>query len=283
MTTSAIPLEELISLRYPAPEWAVVFELSNSVGASSYWRRADAAAFNCWPSTGQHRLAFEVKRTRSDYMREIDTPNKRKWLEENFHQCYFVVVPGIVKPDEIPDGWGLLVSSSKGDKLIRRKVARHRDLSALPESLALSAIRALSTTMHSERFKHYIFDGKEVSQDDIDGRVTLAIADSEKSLQSEWEKVRKVRQVLEDREKLLEAPLKLLAHEAGEYSAFRTWREKPLEVTSEDVRRWMNVVRKEALLSVMKKVILARDSLSDLILASSELGYTVEKGLSRKK
>ena len=68
----------------------------------------DAAAFNMWPSKNFERHAFEVKRSRSDFMREIGNPQKRQWVEENFHLTWFVTPAGLVKPDEIPEGWGLL-------------------------------------------------------------------------------------------------------------------------------------------------------------------------------
>ena len=136
-----IGLGALLEERYPLPEWALIFELSKGTGWSGQEGRCDAAAFNCYPSKGYHRLAFEMKTGRGDFLKELDTPKKRAWLEENFHQTYFVCVPGIAKEEEVPDGWGLLVESRSGDKLRRVKVARHRELPPLPESLALSASR----------------------------------------------------------------------------------------------------------------------------------------------
>jgi hypothetical protein len=63
-------LEKLLRVKYPLPEWVLFFELSGGTGWSGQQHRADAIAFNCYPSKGLHRLAFEVKRTRQDYMRE---------------------------------------------------------------------------------------------------------------------------------------------------------------------------------------------------------------------
>ena len=117
-----IDLEGLVAARFPPPEWAVVHELRAGVGFSSRGvdQRIDVVAFNCWPSKGWHRLAFEIKRTRQDFMREIERPQKRQWVEENFHQTYFVTPHGLVKYDEVPESWHAEAEARTGRTLSRR-------------------------------------------------------------------------------------------------------------------------------------------------------------------
>ena len=43
-------LAGLIAARYPPPEWAVFFEVSNATGYATS-RRADAIALGIWPSS----------------------------------------------------------------------------------------------------------------------------------------------------------------------------------------------------------------------------------------
>ena len=119
-------LEDLLELRFPSPRWASFRELRQSTGFSGGEGRIDFAAFSTWPSDGDRTLACEVKRTRADFMREIEDPNKRAWVEKQFGECYFVMLPGLVKPDEIPEGWGLRVSTKDGKKLRRLKAPQQR-------------------------------------------------------------------------------------------------------------------------------------------------------------
>lgn len=260
-------LEALIAAHHPAPEWAVVRELSGMVGARGINRRADIAVFNCWPSKGHLRIAYEVKRTRADFMREIDTPKKREWLEQHFHQCYFVVAHGIVKEDEVPQRWGLYVATKAGDKLIRRVAAQHRDVEALPEWLALSAIRALADGLHQEETRHYVFEGTHVTREMLDAKVEQALAARRKDVEQEWIEVRRLRQVMADKEKLLTAPLAALACEAGDYRAFAHWQQAPARVTAEDVRRWVAQIRATALRKVSQSVQHAHAALGELVRA----------------
>lgn len=133
-------LEDLLEIRFPAPRWASFRELRQATGFSEGEGRIDFAAFSMWASDGDRVIACEVKRTRADFMREVENPNKRKWVEKQFGECYFVMLPDLVSPDEIPEGWGLLVATKKGDKLRRIKVAQQRSV-ALSQSLMRSILR----------------------------------------------------------------------------------------------------------------------------------------------
>jgi len=274
-------LEDLLASRYEPPEWAFLLEFSGGVGSWHTGRRADAVAFNCWPSTGNHRLAFEIKRTRADFMREIDTPDKRKWLEKHFHQCYFVVVPGIVKPDEIPEGWGLLVATQDGGKLIRRKAAMHRDIGDLPEHLALSAIRAMSQNMVIYKTRHYTFEGEIVTQADIDAKVTKAVEAKQEMVDDNWARVRQLHRKMGERYSQLKAPLEELGRLAGEYGVFGYADDGAPSV--EDVRR---LVRKAEQQAVAKLVGQLRDThrmLGRVLESVEEEGVSVETSRSLPK
>jgi len=269
---SQYPLERLLVERYPFPEWATIVEFSGGVGCSGYDQRADVVAFNCWPSKGFHRLAFEIKRSRSDYMREVDTPGKRAWLEKHFHQCYFVVIPGIVKPDEIPEGWGLLVATQDGEKLIRRKAAMHREIPPLPEPVALSAIRTLANTLHTDRTKRYTFENENITTTDLEAKVKALTGREEQRLEKEWHAVRKLRQRLRERKQELEGPMQALATAAGEFSTFSDWAKDPAAVTAHDVARYIDTIRVQAVRRVMRQVFGAHEALGALIKAVKESG-----------
>ena len=261
-------LEDLLAARHEPPEWAFILEFSGGVESSHYGRRADAVAFNCWPSTGQHRLAFEIKRTRADFMREVDLPDKRAWLEKHFHQCYFVVVPDIVKLDEVPEGWGVLVATKDGKKLIRRKAAKHREVGELPENLALSAVRALSQKMVDYRHRHYVFEGETITQADVDAKVGDAVKVVQERTAADWEAVRKLHRKMNDRHAQLKAPFEELARAAGEYGVFGFGDERAPSVA--DVRRLLEKATQRSLSTILGSLRAAHTTIGNALQAADE-------------
>jgi hypothetical protein len=268
------PLEKLLQQRYALPEWVLLFELSGGTGWSAQQHRADAVAFNCYPSKGLHRLAFEVKRTRHDYMREVDSPAKRQWLERLCHQCYFVVAPGIVKEEEIPSSWGLIVVTKEGKELRRVKAAEHRDLGPLPEPFALGAIRALADRLHTIDSKHYRFKDEEVTQEQIDAVVGSHLEFTRKRLEDELRDLRKLEHGLNDERRVLRGPLEALAyavessHRLGRHRVVGSFgmREGDLPtLRTEDVHQWMAEVRTQGLTRLRTELSQVSDRLSNLL------------------
>jgi hypothetical protein len=86
-------------------EWAMLTHVPLRVDDNE--RIIDAFAVRCWASgKGFERHAFEVKVSRSDFRNE--TPEKRAPAEVSAHRCAYVVPAGLLKPEEIPPGWGLV-------------------------------------------------------------------------------------------------------------------------------------------------------------------------------
>ena len=250
-------LEQLINLRYPAGEWAVVFELQKGVGFQGTTGRIDAAAFGCWPSKGHPRLAFEVKRSRGDFLRERRQPEKRRWVEDNFHQTWFVVPSGLVKPDEVPESWGLLAATKDGKKLRQVKVAMHREVAPLPESMALSAIRSIAGTLASLEGRQVTFDGETITQADLDKRAQLRAAGNV-ALQRELERDRRV---------LLE-PLAVLGTAVLGWDAGRHVNPRgsdPSDVTADMVREWIGHLSANQDRETLTKLKAARDAMNELL------------------
>lgn len=84
----------------------------------SYWttnqRTIDVLLVRNW-SGGRHgheRLAIEVKVAKADYRNETDV--KRAPAEASAHRCAYAAPAGLIDPDTLPEGWGLLeVSASQ--------------------------------------------------------------------------------------------------------------------------------------------------------------------------
>jgi hypothetical protein len=108
--TAAALVDLLRALYAPLGGWAFLEQVPISPGHDR--RLADGLAVRCWQSRRgpTHALVgFEVKVSRSDWLREVAQPEKA----ELFQYCDFWYVvaaaPDIVRPGELPRGWGLLV------------------------------------------------------------------------------------------------------------------------------------------------------------------------------
>lgn len=104
-------------------EYAFLTHVRDEAGFSGS-RTMDALAMSLWPSRGLALHGFEVKCSRSDWVKELRTPEKAEKLASRCDYWWLVVAdPAIVKPGELPEGWGLLVATPpKIDEETGRKV-----------------------------------------------------------------------------------------------------------------------------------------------------------------
>ncbi|MFZ6655910.1 hypothetical protein [Undibacterium sp. TJN19] len=120
---------QMLHKRYTAPEWALMEEVAPATGGGT--RYADAVAINLWNSRGHAIHGFEIKVSRSDWLRELKQPEK---AEDIYRFCdyWWILAPkGIVKDGELPPSWGLLelrdtgiVQVVKAPKLEPKQVTR---------------------------------------------------------------------------------------------------------------------------------------------------------------
>lgn len=97
--------------RFGPPEYAFFQHVRNGTGYSrKVTRTADAMAMSLWPSRGLHLHGFEIKVTRSDWLREVKDPAKADELVAYCDRWWVVVGnAGIVQDGELPPTWGLIV------------------------------------------------------------------------------------------------------------------------------------------------------------------------------
>lgn len=72
-------------------------------------RRFDFVAIMGWSSRGHEVQGFEIKVARSDWLRELKEPAKAEPLASLCTRWWIVAPPGVVKVEELPPAWGLLV------------------------------------------------------------------------------------------------------------------------------------------------------------------------------
>lgn len=87
-------------------EWAFFEQVRSSAW---YARTADALALNLWKSRGHTLHGFEVKATRTDWLKELHSPDKAETIARFCDYWWIVTVPGIIEAGELPGGWGLML------------------------------------------------------------------------------------------------------------------------------------------------------------------------------
>jgi hypothetical protein len=117
VTTGAIMVA--LRERYCAPEFAFFEEVGDSGSSSRVM--ADGVAINMWYSRGYAITGFEVKASRSDWLRELKQPEKSEPILSKCDFWYLVAPDDVYQIDEVPITWGIL--SFKDGKLREKRKA----------------------------------------------------------------------------------------------------------------------------------------------------------------
>lgn len=115
-------LRSALRNRLDANEWVLCFEVA---GFRDGVRYADAIGVNLWASKSYEVHGFEVKATRSDWLRELREGGKSDYFFCRTHRWYVVAWTGIVLKTELPKGWGLL--EWNGSTLVQKVPAALRE------------------------------------------------------------------------------------------------------------------------------------------------------------
>lgn len=128
-------------------------------------RRADAVHLGLWHSRGAGDIdVCELKTSRSDWRRELDNPAKAEaWWP--YSSRFWVVAPStdVVPAEEVPDGWGLMVPSTRGRrfKAVVKPAVREPQLTMAllltllknTETTRTNALRSLQHQMQQEIYQ----------------------------------------------------------------------------------------------------------------------------------
>jgi hypothetical protein len=128
---------DLLRRRHPPGEWAFMEEVAPATGGGT--RYADAIAVNLWRSRGHAIHGFEVKVSRSDWLRELKQPDKAEPLFRYCDYWFLVAEKDIVKPGELPDSWGHM--ERRGNSLHIVKPAPKQEAQPLTRAFFASLMR----------------------------------------------------------------------------------------------------------------------------------------------
>lgn len=268
--TTVNDIINLIHYRHRLPEWIFIPELRNSTGYVQNVRSIDAVAINTWPSTNFRSVGYEIKVSRSDFLSELRAPEKRKWSEEHFNETYFVCVPDICKVDEIPESWGLLLMTKKGDMLRQKKAALYREANDLPYYTMISILRRMAETLANYKYNIYSFEGQIMSREELSEIVNRNVDSKRKELKKLYNELLDKRNEVNELRNNLVSPLSELKSICGEYR----W-DLVETATVESVREWASKVEgnllKRKLGINIHTMTSVRDKLTDIINRINEL------------
>jgi hypothetical protein len=119
-------------------------------------RICDYMAMDLWPGlgigSGPKLHGHEVKVSRSDWLTELKDPSKAEAFAQYCDFWWLVVSDkDIVKPGELPEGWGLMAVYGKG---LRIHVQAERRLDPQPMGRSLQATLTRAVTKTAIRLAH---------------------------------------------------------------------------------------------------------------------------------
>lgn len=145
---TADELSELLHLRYPKPEYALLEQVRNGTGGFAN-RSADAMAMGLWPSRGLQIDGFEIKVYRNDWIRELRKPDKAEDIAAYCNRWWIVAPKDLIPVTELPPTWGLL--SPAGGRLRIVKQAPELKPIELDKIVLAAILRNVTEHMVHER------------------------------------------------------------------------------------------------------------------------------------
>lgn len=145
--------------KYTLPHYILLFEVRDSTGFDST-RSADAICVSLYASRGREVSGFEIKASRSDWLRELKQPEKAEEIGK-FCDYFWLVTQdeSIARLEEIPGPWGWM--AVKGQRLKILKKADKLQPVALDRPMLCSLLYALRQQCLSEIDKQI---GERVSE-----------------------------------------------------------------------------------------------------------------------
>lgn len=120
--------------------WAHFTEVRNGTGFARSVRSADAIAMSLWPSRGLEVHGFEIKASRSDWLRELKKPEKADEFIRYCDRWFVVTEPNVVEKGELPPTWGHL--ERRGSKLVAVTDAPKLDAEPITRAFLAAILRA---------------------------------------------------------------------------------------------------------------------------------------------
>jgi hypothetical protein len=135
--------------------------------------RADALYVGFTSTSGRILVGHEIKVSRADWRKELDTAGKADFWADNCH-AWYVVAPSIevVPPEELPHGWGLMVPNPRTTTRMDIKVKATVHPEREPSWQATRSILARLDTLRGSRELEVQRQADEKARAQADKRIT---------------------------------------------------------------------------------------------------------------
>lgn len=122
-------------------EHILLFDVPDVIGFNSK-RRCDAIAVGMWQSSRREIQGFEVKASRSDWLRELKMVDKADPFIERCDRWWLVTgSASIAKPEEIPACWGWMSATKTGLRVQKPAPSLREERPAMERLWAFALIR----------------------------------------------------------------------------------------------------------------------------------------------
>lgn len=204
---------QILRNRFPENEYVLIQEVSDRSGFSRS-RSLDFMLINLWESRGLAITGIELKRSRTDWLRELKKPEKQ---ENHIKYCdYFYLLTDNIAafPEEIPVNWGHMHITDKG---VLKTVKQAPKLNPLPvdRSLLCAMLRRAASK------SGYVFESE--IEDHIQQRAEILTREKNTKRQVELENYENLKKSLKEFEDAIGIGL-------DEWKSRYRWRMEPKEV-----------------------------------------------------
>lgn len=133
--------------------------------------RADALYVGFTSTSGRRLVGHELKVSRADWRHELDQPGKADAWHDQCH-AWYVVAPStdIVPPEELPDGWGLMVVNPRTTTRLDVKVRATVHGDRTPSWYAVRSIMARQDTLRAQAIGQIQREAYEKALIEVQGR-----------------------------------------------------------------------------------------------------------------
>lgn len=136
-------LENLLRRKYERDKYALFFDVPDAVSMDAR-RRIDAVAIGIWKSVGREVHAFELKVSRSDWLRELKQVDKADPFIAICDRFWLVTADAsIAKLEEVPACWGWMAATKNGLRVQRPATKLPSDRINMPWGFTVGLLRKL--------------------------------------------------------------------------------------------------------------------------------------------
>lgn len=140
--TSRVVADAILSKYAGDKSHMVLFDVPDNIGLQSK-RRCDAIAVGLWGSTGRLVHGFEIKISRSDWLRELKQVDKADPFIERCDRWWLVTADDkLAKLDEIPALWGWMTYTKSGLRIQKKAAELPQPEHTMHKLFALGLLRA---------------------------------------------------------------------------------------------------------------------------------------------